>query len=224
MKKLISILLALLLLPSLTLAWGGHKHHGTNHSDRFGNGRTPKGEQHSPVPTPAPSPAPAPSPVPVPTPIPAPTSGSSIGLENVYLTGYGDLDNTPPGSPVVDLDGHHGVAGGDCTYNNPTTLAVGHVITNGNDKGDFAYGTKFYVPKLQCYFVAQDSCGDGQTPQNKACHTPEEGSLQLDLYTGHSATEFCESQMTAIYSVIQNPIAGLPIKSGDICTGNTLNR
>lgn len=160
------------------------------------------------------TPSPAPSPSPAPT--PAPSSGS-IALSNVYITGYADGDNTPPGSPETYLDGIEGVAGGNCTYDNPTTMAVGHVITNGNDKADFAYGTKFYVPALKCYFKAADTCGDGPTPQNRACHKPERGSLQLDAYVGPKGTASCEEAMTGIYNVIQNPIAGLPVNVGNIC-------
>ena len=159
-----------------------------------------------------PAPVPSRSPAPKPTP-----SNGSIALSNVYITGYADGDNTPPGSPVTWLDGIEGVAGGNCTYENPTTLAVGHVITIGKDKGDFAYGTKFYVPELKCYFAAKDTCGDGPTPQNRACHKPEKGSLQLDIYVGPKGTTRCEESITRIYNVVQNPIAGLPVKVGNIC-------
>lgn len=152
---------------------------------------------------------------------PVGTKGNSISLSNVYITGYADGDNTPPGSPVTDLDGHHGVAGGDCTYSNPTSMAVGHVITNGVDKGDFAYGTIFYVSNVNkgggCYFKAVDTCGDGSNPQNGPCHKPEQGSLQLDAYVGPKGTASCEESMTKLYNVIQNPLPGLPVKQGNIC-------
>lgn len=181
-----------------------------------------------PTPTPVPpvtppvppTPSPVPPPPPVTPPVTPPSTGGSITLTNVFITGYADGDNTPPGVPDVDLDGHHGVAGGDCTYANPTTMAVGHVITNGNDKGDFAYGTKFYVADMKggpCYFVAQDTCGDGNTPQNGACHKPEEGSLQLDAYVGHNGSASCEESMTTQHTVIQNPPAGLAAVAHNIC-------
>lgn len=209
MKKILSLLLAIFLIPSLALAWEGHHHRH--------HGRTPP-PISSPTPTPPPTPPPpppAPSPTPAP-PSPVPMPGS-IAIENVWITGYADGDNTPPGSPVTDLDGHHGTAGGNCSYQTPTTIAVGHVITNGNDVGDFAFGTKFYVPQLQCYFSAQDTCGDGSKPQNGPCHKPEQGSLQLDIYVGPKGTADCESAITKIYSVIQNPLPGLPTKVGNIC-------
>jgi hypothetical protein len=157
---------------------------------------------------------------PVTPPVVPPTTGG-ISLSNVYITGYADGDNTPPGSPETYLNGISGTAKGDCTYNNPTTMAVGHVITNGKDVGDFAYGTKFYVPELQCYFSAQDTCGDGPTPQNQPCHslkTADKGAtLWLDAYVGPKGTASCEEAMTKLYSVVQNPVAGLPVKQGNIC-------
>ncbi len=161
-----------------------------------------------------------PSPPP-PTPVPPPITTGSISRSNVYVTGYADGDNTPPGSPVTFLNGITGVAKGDCTYNNPTTMAVGHVITNGNDVGDFAYGTKFYVPALQCYFSAQDTCGDGPSPQTQPCHSLKSAdkgaTLWLDAYVGPKGSATCEDAMTKLYSVVENPVAGLPVKTGNIC-------
>lgn len=171
-------------------------------------------------PAPAPSPSPVPPPAPAPTP-PAPPPVGGTSLSFVYITGYADGDNTPPGSPVTFLNGITGVAGGNCTYANPTTMAVGHVITNGQDIGDFAYGTKFYVPELKCYFSAQDTCGDGPSPQSQPCHslkTADKGAtLWLDAYVGPKGTASCEDAMTKLYSVIENPVSGLPVKQGNIC-------
>lgn len=167
-----------------------------------------------------PVPPPVPSPAPPPTPTPPPPIGG-VSLSSVYITGYADGDNTPPGSPVTFLNGIDGVAKGDCTYANPTTMAVGHVITKGQDIGDFAYGTKFYVPALKCYFSAQDTCGDGPSPQTQPCHslkTADKGAtLWLDAYVGPKGTASCEDAMTKLYSVIQDPLSGLPVKKGNIC-------
>jgi hypothetical protein len=77
-------------------------------------------------------------------------------------------------------------AGGTGTYSDPITLAVGHSIINGKDIGDYAYGTKFYVPNLRKYFTAADACGDGNTPQAGPCHTGFNGHVWLDLYVGGS--------------------------------------
>lgn len=228
MKKTLLFLLLALFFPAAAYAQGHHGNHQDNRRDsnqghhQHGSHGTGSGGSNSgsgnggqpPVVTPPPTPPPPPSPVP-----PPPVTGGIV-LPNVYITGYADGDNTPPGSPVTDLDGHHGVAGGNCTYANPTTMAVGHVISGGVDKGDFAYGTIFYVADMQgggCYFVAQDTCGDGSAPQNGPCHKPEEGSLQLDAYVGPKGSESCEGSMTTIHTVIENPPPGLSAVAHNIC-------
>lgn len=228
--KIISLLAAVVLFPgTVAYAWEGHHNHqshqdnshqnsGHNHKGNNGNGNG--GGTPTPSPAPTPSPTPTPPPAPTPSPVPPPVTTGGIVLANVWITGYADGDNTPPGVPTVDLDGHHGVAGGNCTYANPTTMAVGHVITNGNDVGDFAYGTIFYVADMNgsgCYFIAQDTCGDGNTPQNGACHKPEQGSLQLDAYVGPNGSASCEDSMTAIHTVIENPPSGLSAVAHNVC-------
>lgn len=155
--------------------------------------------------------------------VPPVLSLNPITLLNVYTTGYSSYDNTPKGSLEIDLDGISGLAGGDGTYANPTTLAVGHSIINGKDIGDFPYGTIFYVSKFQKYFKASDSCGDTQTPQNQPCHSlkqaPKGATLWIDLYYGPStdkAVLSCENSLTGLNTVIENPPANLPVIVGNI--------
>lgn len=161
-----------------------------------------------------------------PPPVTPPPTGSTVTLKNVYTTGYSSYDNTPRGSLNVDLDGHHGQAGGDGTYAHPTTLAVGHSIINGKDVPDFPYGTMFYVPNLKKYFSAQDTCGDGNMPQNGPCHSlsqaPKGATLWLDLYVGPSTSSgvlSCENAITALHTVIENPQQGLPVVAGNTYPG-----
>ena len=151
------------------------------------------------------------------------SSAEATTLKNVQITGYSSYDNTPRGSSQTYLDGHSGKAGGNGTYENPTTLAVGHSIVNGKDKPDFPYGTKFYVPSLKKYFSAQDTCGDGDTPQNGPCHsleTADDGAtLWLDLYVGpssSSAVEKCEEEITGLKTVVQNPAPNLEVVKGNV--------
>lgn len=153
-----------------------------------------------------------------------PPSGSETTLSNVYTTGYSSYDNTPKGSLETDLDGISGQAGGNGTYANPTTLAVGHQIINGKDVGDFAYGTLFYVPTFEKYFAAQDSCGDGGSPQTQPCHSlsqaPKGATLWLDLFVGASTSKSvlaCEDNHTGLNTVIENPVSTYPVVVGNIC-------
>jgi hypothetical protein len=70
--------------------------------------------------------------------------------KTVQITGYGIPDNDPPGSaiahPVI-----HQQAGGTGTFADPITFAT-------DPNHDFAFGTKIYVPSVQEYFIAEDTC------------------------------------------------------------------
>lgn len=223
MKKVIlGATLLLVAFPLSALAFG--------HSQRY-NGHNNTHGQSSPKPVPTPVP-PTPTPQPVPTPI---VNGSESILTNVYTTGYANYDNTPRGSTEVDLGGHKGTTGGNGTYANPTTLAVGGSIINGKEVDDFAYGTIFYVPNLRKYFIATDFCGDGNSPQTQPCHdltvpsdaAPKGTTLWVDLFVGGGSAkqDTCESDITPagssdLRTVIENPPSNLAVVAGDICSTN----
>lgn len=136
-----------------------------------------------------------------------------------YTTGYASLDNTPPGTTTIALGGRTGHAGGSGTFEDPITLAIGHSIIDGRDIGDFAYGTKWYIPNLRKYFVAKDSCGDGSSPQNGPCHTGYQGHVWLDVFVGASlrdAIRKCQESITDLHVVIQNPAPTYAVVPGAI--------
>jgi len=143
---------------------------------------------------------------------------------NAYITGYSYYDNTPPGSPDISNPIIHSSAGGKGTYADPITLAVGHSILNGKDILDFPAGTKFYMPYLKRYFIVEDTCGDGPTPQNGPCHKgyPSTAKAWLDAYVGkgssQSASDSCMDMITNVHSVIQNPASTYPVVSGEIAS------
>lgn len=196
---------AIILIVPLLASARGHNHHDNGH------------QKASPPPVSAPSPKPTPPPVVVP-PVSIPPSSGEIRFV-AYTTGYAALDNTPRGSTQIDLGGHSGNAGGTGTYQDPITLAVGHSIINGVDIGDYAYGTKFYVPNLRKYFTASDTCGDGSTPQNGPCHTGFQGHVWLDLYVGaslQSAVFSCEDSITDLHLVIENPASNYNVVPGAV--------
>lgn len=159
-------------------------------------------------------------------PAPTPTSGASNEIRSqAYLTGYSYWDNTPAGSAAISDPVLHTVAGGTGTYADPITIAVGHSIINGKDILDFPKGTRFYVPNLRRYFIVEDTCGDGRTPQNGPCHTgyPSGASFWLDLWVGggsvtSSAADTCMSNLTDIHLVIQNPASTYAVVTGEIAT------
>lgn len=140
-----------------------------------------------------------------------------------YITGYGWPDNTPKGSAEISNPIIHSLAGGTGTYADPITLAVGHTISGGTDTLDYKAGTKFYVPNLQKYFIVEDTCGDGNNPQNGPCHTGYQGYPWLDIWVGgnssnQSATLACENAITDTHLVIQNPASTYKVVAGDVAS------
>lgn len=157
-------------------------------------------------------------PPPTPTPIPAPTGEVRTTM---YTTGYGWPDNTPAGSAAISNPVIHTSAGGTGTYADPITLAVGHSIINGVDILDYPQGTKFYIPDLRRYFIVEDTCGDGNQPQNGPCHTGYNGYPWIDLWVGgqgasDNAVWNCEDTITNTHLVIKNPASNYAIVSGPV--------
>lgn len=143
---------------------------------------------------------------------------------NAYITGYGWPDNTPAGGEIA-LPVIHSTAGGTGTYTDPITLAVGHVISGGKSTPDYAKGTKFYMPALRKYFIVEDLCGDGNTPQNGPCHTGYQGLPWLDVWVGGqgaqtAAVYACENAITGTHLVIQNPASNYTVASGAVYNGS----
>lgn len=146
-----------------------------------------------------------------------------------YTTGYSWFDNTPPGSATISHPVIHKKAGGKGTYTDPTTIAVGHSIINGKDILDYPKGTRFYIPNVRKYFIVEDTCGDGRTPQNGPCHSltkaPKGVTVWLDIWIGGGSSarkqaDDCMSKVTdgngAIHSAILNPRKDYVTVSGDV--------
>jgi hypothetical protein len=138
-----------------------------------------------------------------------------------YTTGYSYWDNTPAGSAEISNPVIHQTAGGTGTFADPVTLAVGHSIINGKDILDYPQGTKFYVPNLRKYFIVEDTCGDGSTPQNGPCHSGYQGHVWLDLYVDgaqatRSQSDQCMNAITDLHTVIENPASNYAVVAGDL--------
>lgn len=153
---------------------------------------------------------PAPKPAPKPTPKPAASTGQKI---TAYVTGYSYWDNDPPGSAAISHPVIHKAAGGTGTYANPITVAVG--MRNGSGSLLWAAGTRFYVPKLQRYFIVEDSCA--------SCHKgyPSSASTWIDVYvdgstSGRAASDAAMNALTGVQTVIRNPASNLAVRPGPI--------
>ncbi|MEG6507760.1 hypothetical protein V6C03_02145 [Methyloligella sp. 2.7D] len=120
-------------------------------------------------------------------------------LNNIYVTLYGHADNDPPGTDTTSLGGH---AGGTGTYDDPVTAAA----NSAGLSGQFAYGTKFYVPELQKYFVIGDLMANNSG-----------GDAHVDLWvqsnagTPQSVSNAAENALTGNYQLILNPSPDEPV-------------
>lgn len=138
-----------------------------------------------------------------------------------YITGYSYWDNTPVGTAQIALPVVHDEAGGQGTYDDPITLAVGHSISGGRSTPDVPAGTRFYLERLQKYAIVEDVCGDGARPQNGPCHTGHDGHPWFDIYVGGEkvtaeTAAACARSITDLQPVIINPAPNLPVSAGTV--------
>jgi hypothetical protein len=149
-----------------------------------------------------------------------PPSTSGETKFSAYITGYGWPDNTPASAEISD-GVIHSSAGGTGAFADPITIAVGHSIISGKDILDYPKGTKFYIPALKRYFIVEDTCGDGDSPQDGPCHTGFQGHIWLDAWVGgaganSSSVLACEDKITDFHTVIQNPTSSYVVVTGPI--------
>ncbi|MDN5805363.1 MAG: hypothetical protein L0H26_12385, partial [Microlunatus sp.] len=141
-------------------------------------------------------------------PAPARVPSSSV---RAFVTGYTWWDNSPPGSAEISHPVLHRRAGGTGTYADPITMAVGYTSAGP----DIPYGTRFYLPNFQKYFIVEDICG--------ACHRPPANvTYKLDLWLdGRSSSakgaKSCAYRITGNQPVIRNPARTYPVRAGSIC-------
>lgn len=155
-----------------------------------------------------------------------------------YTTFYTWHDNTPPGSADIAFAKEYGFptlhdkAGGTGTYEDPITIAVGHVIKKGKSTPDFPAGTRIYIPNLKRYFMVEDVCGDGPKPQNGPCHTgyPAGTKVWVDAWmdgrTGNkNEVNACASTLTdtngVAHLIIVNPVPDYSVVPGALFNNGT---
>ncbi|WP_348540682.1 hypothetical protein [Sulfitobacter sp. R18_1] len=142
-----------------------------------------------------------------------------------FLTGYSYWDNTPPGSAAISHPIIHSRASGTGTYDNPVTIAVGHQKVGRKHTLDFPAGTRFYLPSLKKYAIVEDTCGDGNAPQNGPCHSGRDGHPWLDIYVDGSRmssgqADMCMRSITGMVEFIPNPGPNYPVIAGPVSRSN----
>ncbi|MET4096766.1 hypothetical protein [Arthrobacter sp. UYCu712] len=133
-------------------------------------------------------------------------------------------NNTPVGSATISYPVLHKTAGGTGTFEDPITIAVGHSLASGKDVLDYPAGTKIYLPDVRRYFIVEDTCGDGNDPENGPCHqgTSVEGSNSttwIDMWIGGqsmnaSGADNCAGKVTNVNTAVFNPVSNYVVASG----------
>lgn len=142
---------------------------------------------------------------------------------DAYITAYTWFDNTPQGSPEISHQVVHKKAGGVGTYADPVTIAVGHSFATGQDVLDFPAGTRIYLPDVRRYFIVEDTCGDGPTPEKGPCHSGarENGaSIWLDMWIGgegeeRSFVDRCMEEVTGVRTAVFDPPDNYVVAAGN---------
>ncbi len=127
---------------------------------------------------------------------------------NVFVTGYTYWDNSPPGSAQIARSVIHDRAGGNGTWKDPITVAVGFGPR-------FAFGTKFYLPELKKYFIVEDLCGACSDGRNGGAYTLDIWLDGSHLSSGGASS--CAAKITGTQPAIKDPSSDLPVDSGSVC-------
>ncbi|MBB3116057.1 hypothetical protein [Corynebacterium bovis] len=144
-------------------------------------------------------------------------------MDNVQLTLYGGQDgdnitsdnDNPRGIAWPKSNAHpssiHTLAGGNGTWENPTTLAV----ANPRKGGPFQPGTRFYIPAVHRYFIAEDTCAECLHDLHRS--TPVQ---HVDMWAGKNATQRSMNAYPANgrHKIIVNPSKGMQVTSGPLLT------
>jgi hypothetical protein len=168
-------------------------------------------------------PAPAPAKPAAPAPVQAASTSERV-VTTAYTTAYTWYDNTPAGSATISHPILHKTAGGTGTYEDPITIAVGHSLATGQDVLDFPAGTRIYLPNVRRYFIVEDTCGDGASPQSGGCHqgTNVDGTnstIWIDMWIGGQSTssdgaDSCAGKVTGVQTAVFDPASNYAVAPG----------
>lgn len=144
---------------------------------------------------------------------------STTTTVQAFMTLYGYVDNSPPGTDIAHPCIHSG-AGGTGTYDDPITFAT--------DVDEVGWCVIIYVPYMERYFIHEDECSECDTNWNRS------SLYRFDMWAGGDANSLespergallaCEDQWTRANSVtdpdnpdiLVNPPPNLPVTSQPI--------
>jgi len=152
-----------------------------------------------------------------------PASGTTT--VKAFMTLYGYVDNSPPGTDIANPCGARQGAGGTGTYADPITFAT--------DVNEMPWCEIIYVPYMERYFIHEDECSQCDTDWSKL------GLYRFDMWAGGDAASLqeperhallaCESAWTRADTVADpdnptimiNPPSNLPVTTTPIFSAPT---
>jgi hypothetical protein len=113
----------------------------------------------------------------------AQSHGTSATNVQAFMTLYGYVDNSPPGTDIA----HpciHASAGGTGTYENPITFAT--------DVNELGWCQIIYVPYMKRYFIHEDECSQCDTNWKKL------HKYRFDMWAGGDAQSLHQPEKRAL--------------------------
>jgi hypothetical protein len=139
---------------------------------------------------------------------------NEIRFNSSYTTAYDWWDNNPPQSAIISGPTIHSQAGGTGTFADPLTVAVADKSGGGLQ---FPYGTKFYVPNVRAYLIAEDRIGELANDTHPHLDMWADGKTS----TQQSAFDCMSHVTTSSALVIQNPASNYAVVPGPLSANNT---
>ncbi len=155
----------------------------------------------------------------------ASVASSGTTTVKAFMTLYGYVDNSPPGTIIAHPCGARQGAGGAGTYADPITFAT--------DINEMPWCDIIYVPYMERYFIHEDECSECDTDWNKF------GLYRFDMWAGGDSASLQEPERHALLacenawtrsdsvtdpdnpSIMINPPSNLPVTTAPIFSAPT---
>jgi hypothetical protein len=114
----------------------------------------------------------------------APPPTTTTGTVQAFMTLYGFVDNSPPGTGIAHPCGTRRGAGGTGTYADPVTFAT--------DVKELPWCEIVYVPYMERYFIHEDECSECDRDWRKL------KAYRFDMWAGGDAASVRQPEKKAL--------------------------
>jgi len=125
----------------------------------------------------------------------------TTGTVQAFMTLYGYVDNSPPGTDIAHPCSARTGAGGTGTYADPITFAT--------DRHELPWCEIIYVPYMERYFIHEDECSECDHDWKKF------GRYRFDMWAGGDAASLHQPEKAALLGCESTWTRGNSIKDPD---------